>query len=144
MAIHSGPDSPGTAVPGPEQLEPVDRTKTVPVNFELHGRGKRKVALADPPLLEVLSGQSVEFTHNAAGEVTLMFPRVFFEEGQYFLLEEGRSSITLKVRNDLPLGDRKRKIPYQVYFSEGNVFAIGESPPKMIVDPPPPPRLRTP
>jgi len=91
---------------------------------------------ADPPILALNRGQAVTFIHEGeqGGRVFIPHPELFVEEGFVHPLERTPEGfrLTLHVREH---AKRQEAFDYAVFSNDLERFAVGNSPPRMILDP---------
>ena len=94
------------------------------------------VCRVDPPILHVRPEQQVTFAYEGEAGASLFIPfaGVFEDRVFDFILDDGRFSLTLQVAKTPPR--EVREFAYGLYSRDLDDFAIGNSPPRMIIDDP--------
>ncbi|RKZ19124.1 hypothetical protein DRQ50_02725 [bacterium] len=110
-----------------------------------NGRSDNRVAVVSPSSFEFMDGDTVTFTSVSAEDIQVWFPKVWYEPPsnldlpattRVFDVPKKGSGAELVLKVDGKLIPKTDKyVPYQVYCGTINEFAVGDSPPKMKLEP---------
>ncbi len=113
------------------------KTHPVPVTFQYERKTDGKeIYRTDPSVLRLVRGEAVTFNHPGKWGVTVFIPvpEIFEERGHVHSMQmtPRGMELTLHVRSDAP--KTKGEFDYAVFSHDLKRFAVGNSPPRMILD----------
>ena len=107
------------------------------VKIKITSVGKKQEVRVAPPRIHAKPGQRVRFENVTGDALTLMFPLPWFEGPMTVPVAADQTHVEIDIKQKPNRDDCGKDVPYQIYCLATNDYAVGESPPKMKVDPPP-------
>lgn len=113
------------------------------------GSGENNIAVVSPAIFDFMDKDTVEFTCEAE-DVNVWFPKVWYDvvecvppDGgstdivtrEFKVPKKGASTKLVLQVDGKSIPPTEKMVPYQVYCGTINEFAVGDSPPKMVLKP---------